>query len=160
MIHPLDETALKAAVDEGHRAFAEKFQASTRWDAITEAMKAAIASYLSALAPATRPQASDAPSTDPLASAIQTACNSAAKAPDEYCTWAMAVAAADGVRAGREASEEDVARAIWGIRREEEDRCDMELEDMGYDHSVWDEARAVLAIMPAAGWMAPPTGDR
>ena len=32
---------------------------------------------------------------------------------------------------------EAVARAIWNIRREEEDRCDMELEDMGANHSVW-----------------------
>lgn len=40
-----------------------------------------------------------------------------------------------------------VARAIWNIRREEEDRCDMELEDMGRTHSVWAEARAVLEEM-------------
>lgn len=41
---------------------------------------------------------------------------------------------------------ESVARAIWGVRREYEDRCDMELEDMGDSHPVWDEADAVLAI--------------
>lgn len=40
---------------------------------------------------------------------------------------------------------ESVARAIWGVRREYEDRCDMELEDMGESHPVWDEADAVLA---------------
>lgn len=42
---------------------------------------------------------------------------------------------------------EAVARAIWEIRREEEDRCDMELEDMGASHSVWTEARAATAAM-------------
>lgn len=42
---------------------------------------------------------------------------------------------------------EKVARAMWNIRREEEDRCDMELEDMGEDHSVWAEARAALQAM-------------
>lgn len=43
-----------------------------------------------------------------------------------------------------------VARAIWNIRREEEDRCDMELEDMGDDHSVWMEADAAIrALMDA-----------
>ena len=40
-----------------------------------------------------------------------------------------------------------VARAIWSVRREEEDRCDMELEDMGRDHSVWAEARAAIEAM-------------
>lgn len=40
---------------------------------------------------------------------------------------------------------ESVARAIWGVRREYEDRCDMELEGMGESHPVWDEADAVLA---------------
>lgn len=39
---------------------------------------------------------------------------------------------------------ETVARAIWNIRRDEEDRCDMELEDMGVDHSVWAEADAAI----------------
>ncbi|QZI68696.1 hypothetical protein K5F93_20130 [Pseudomonas protegens] len=42
---------------------------------------------------------------------------------------------------------EAVARAIWSIRREEEDRCDMELEDMGADHSVWAEADAAIQAM-------------
>lgn len=40
---------------------------------------------------------------------------------------------------------EAIARAIWNVRREDEDRCDMDLEDMGEDHSVWREADAVLA---------------
>jgi hypothetical protein len=41
---------------------------------------------------------------------------------------------------------EDVARAIWSVRREEEDRCDMELEDIGEDHSVWAEAQAAIEV--------------
>lgn len=41
-----------------------------------------------------------------------------------------------------------VARAIWNLRREDEDRCDMELEDMGDQHSVWEEADAAIAAMP------------
>lgn len=45
---------------------------------------------------------------------------------------------------------EAVARAIWNIRREEEDRCDMELEDMGADHSVWTEADAAIGAMREA----------
>ena len=40
-----------------------------------------------------------------------------------------------------------IARAIWGLRREEEDRCDMELEDMPHDHSVWQEAKAAIEAM-------------
>jgi len=47
---------------------------------------------------------------------------------------------ADQVRAA-------VARAIWNIRREEEDRCDMELEDMGDEHAVWQEADAAIQAM-------------
>ncbi|MDX1035462.1 hypothetical protein GOL82_30645 [Sinorhizobium medicae] len=48
---------------------------------------------------------------------------------------------------------ERVARAIWSVRREEEDRCDMELEDVGDDHSVWAEARTAIEEMrkPTAG---------
>ncbi|CAB3905786.1 hypothetical protein LMG2828_04742 [Achromobacter piechaudii] len=44
---------------------------------------------------------------------------------------------------------EAAARAIWAIRREHEDRCDMELEDMGAQHPVWDEARAAVAALAA-----------
>jgi hypothetical protein len=40
-----------------------------------------------------------------------------------------------------------VARAIWNIRREDEDRCDMELEDMYPEHSVWREADAAIAAL-------------
>lgn len=40
---------------------------------------------------------------------------------------------------------ERVANAIWLIRREHEDRCDIELADLSADHSVWDEARAAVA---------------
>lgn len=45
---------------------------------------------------------------------------------------------------------ESVARAIWGVRREYEDRCDMELEDMQDIHPVWREADAVLAVTELA----------
>lgn len=46
---------------------------------------------------------------------------------------------------------EAIARAIWNVRREEEDRCDMELEDMRRDHSVWEEASEVASILKDAG---------
>lgn len=42
---------------------------------------------------------------------------------------------------------EEIARAIWNVRREDEDRCDMDLEDIGKDHSVWREADAALAAL-------------
>ncbi|WP_420213465.1 hypothetical protein ACN8ZM_40340 (plasmid) [Burkholderia aenigmatica] len=44
---------------------------------------------------------------------------------------------------------ERIARAIWAIRRVDEDRCDMELEDMGESHAVWREARAIHALLAA-----------
>lgn len=37
-----------------------------------------------------------------------------------------------------------MAEAIWLLRREHEDRCDMSLDDLGSDHSVWQEAKAAL----------------
>lgn len=40
---------------------------------------------------------------------------------------------------------ENVARAIWNVMREYEDRCDMELEDIGEKHHVWDIAEAAIA---------------
>jgi hypothetical protein len=43
--------------------------------------------------------------------------------------------------------QEKIARAIWNIRREEEDRCDMDLDDMGRSHSVWREALAAIKAM-------------
>ena len=46
---------------------------------------------------------------------------------------------------------EAIARAIWNVRREGEDRCDMELEDLGTDHSVWEEASEVASILEDAG---------
>lgn len=55
-------------------------------------------------------------------------------------TVSSAPAAADEVR-------DAVARAIWNIRREDEDRCDMELEDMGDSHSVWAEADAAIRAL-------------
>lgn len=59
-------------------------------------------------------------------------------------------------------TQEQIARAIWSIRREDEDRCDMELEDMGKLHSVWTEAAAVCAALAASevqGVLASPTSD-
>jgi hypothetical protein len=47
-------------------------------------------------------------------------------------------------------TDEQIARTLWAIRREEEDRCDMELEDMGTDHSVWREAAAISALLESA----------
>lgn len=44
---------------------------------------------------------------------------------------------------------EAIARAIWSVRREHEDRYDMELEDLGGDHPVWAEADAVILALPA-----------
>jgi hypothetical protein len=48
-----------------------------------------------------------------------------------------------------QADVENVARAIWNIRREAEDRCDVEVEDLRKDHSVWLEARAALESLAA-----------
>lgn len=50
---------------------------------------------------------------------------------------------------------ESVARAIWSVRREHEDRCDLELEDLELEdmqdiHPVWREADAVLAVTELA----------
>lgn len=42
-----------------------------------------------------------------------------------------------------------VARAIWNIRREDEDRCDIELEDLRPGHSVWKEADAAISALSA-----------
>ena len=39
----------------------------------------------------------------------------------------------------------DVACAIWEVMREYEDRCDMELEDVGCSHVVWQLANAAIA---------------
>lgn len=40
-----------------------------------------------------------------------------------------------------------VARAIWAVMREHEDRCDMELEDNGRDEPIWQYADAALAAL-------------
>lgn len=37
-----------------------------------------------------------------------------------------------------------VARLLWSLAREEEDRCDMELEDMPTNHLVHRQARAIM----------------
>lgn len=41
----------------------------------------------------------------------------------------------------------EVASAIWKIRREIEDKCDLDIDDLHVDHSIWDEARAAIAVM-------------
>ena len=38
----------------------------------------------------------------------------------------------------------DVARAIWDVMREHEDRCDHALEDVDHKHQVWDCAEAAI----------------
>jgi len=38
----------------------------------------------------------------------------------------------------------DVARAIWDVMREHEDRCDHALEDVDHKHQVWDCADAAI----------------
>jgi hypothetical protein len=43
---------------------------------------------------------------------------------------------------------EKVARAIWNVMRDHEDRCDMELEDMGSTHPVWAMADAAIVAKP------------
>lgn len=45
---------------------------------------------------------------------------------------------------------EAIAAKLWNVRREAEDRCDMELSDLPPEHSVWREADAVLAFLPIA----------
>ena len=47
---------------------------------------------------------------------------------------------------------EVVAEAIWSIRRVEEDRCDMSLEDIGGQESnVWQEAKYALQALASTG---------
>ncbi len=41
----------------------------------------------------------------------------------------------------------DVARAIWDVMREHEDRCDHALEDVEPKHQVWDCADAAIKAM-------------
>ena len=53
-----------------------------------------------------------------------------------------------------EAERENVARAIWNLRREREDRCDQELEDLWPGHDVWEEADAAIAAMSRAAQAA------
>lgn len=40
---------------------------------------------------------------------------------------------------------ENMARAIWNVMREYEDRCDIDLEEMGEKHHVWEIADAAIA---------------
>jgi hypothetical protein len=41
----------------------------------------------------------------------------------------------------------DVARAIWDVMREHEDRCGHALEDVDHQHQVWDCADAAIRAM-------------
>ncbi|MDR0203014.1 MAG: hypothetical protein LBJ40_12720, partial [Delftia acidovorans] len=41
----------------------------------------------------------------------------------------------------------DVARAIWDVMREHEDRCGHALEDVDHKHQVWDCADAAIRAM-------------
>lgn len=45
---------------------------------------------------------------------------------------------------GRLRLRSDVARAIWDVMREHEDRCDHALEDAAPKHQVWDCADAAI----------------
>lgn len=44
-----------------------------------------------------------------------------------------------------------VARAIWNLLREREDKCDLELEDMQLVHSIWSYADAALSAARGGG---------
>ncbi|KQB59323.1 hypothetical protein [Acidovorax sp. SD340] len=48
------------------------------------------------------------------------------------------------------AEREAVARAIWALMREHEDRCDEELEDLSRCHPVWEYADAARASLAAS----------
>ena len=50
-----------------------------------------------------------------------------------------------------EDARESVARAIWGVLREYEDKCDLELEDLASTHHVWDLAVAAIAAQADKG---------
>ena len=64
-------------------------------------------------------------------------------------TSLLAAEAAQALNA-REKLHIDVARAIWEVMREYEDRCDMELEDVGCSHVVWQLANAAIAAQQGA----------
>lgn len=62
----------------------------------------------------------------------------------EWCALRSNQPAAQALDA-REKQHLDVACAIWEVMREYEDRCDMELEDVGCSHVVWQLASAAIA---------------
>lgn len=68
---------------------------------------------------------------------------------NEFCAGWHAAMKSQADSQPKALTAEQIARAIWSIRREDEDRCDMELEDMSKGHSVWKEAAAVLALLEA-----------
>lgn len=53
------------------------------------------------------------------------------------------------------AEREAVARAIWALMREHEDRCDEELEDLSRYHPVWEYADAARASLAASAGSEP-----
>ena len=73
--------------------------------------------------------------------------------------WAKAWTAVDAQAlregsAGMSKEREAVAQAIWALMREHEDRCDMELEDLGKDHPIWSYAEAARASLQSTGFSA------
>mgnify|MGYP001023474423 CR=1 FL=1 len=68
---------------------------------------------------------------------------------DAWTTWQAALASVQPSPAGQGDALRDVANAIWLIRREHEDRCDIELGKLDPGHPVWDEARAAVAALAA-----------
>ena len=65
--------------------------------------------------------------------------------PGSMCCSTPRPQAAAQVLDAREKLHLDVACAIWEVMREYEDRCDMELEDVGCSHVVWQLANAAIA---------------
>ncbi|MCF1487557.1 hypothetical protein LZ838_09305 [Pseudomonas sp. AA27] len=51
---------------------------------------------------------------------------------------------------------EEVAEAIWDVRRDHEDRCDQELKELGKDHPVWEEADSVITTLAGLGLLVLP----
>jgi hypothetical protein len=40
-----------------------------------------------------------------------------------------------------------IAAAMWEHRKEDEDRCDIEISELSKHHSIWKEARAAYEVM-------------
>jgi hypothetical protein len=61
--------------------------------------------------------------------------------------WTLAATPQPEPSAADKARRRTIAEAIWSVRRQEEDREDMELDDMPETHSVWAEADAVMLAL-------------